>query len=72
MVKNIPIGIFKVKKFFFELKIKLLLRAETLQMMSVSGPFAAEGGNLGDDIFGSAPGLGWNRLVNVFFSTSSG
>lgn len=30
-------------------------------------PLAADGGYLGNDIFGSLPALGWERLNRVFF-----
>lgn len=33
-----------------------------------TGLMAADGGKLGDDIFGNAPGLKWDRLVHLFFS----
>lgn len=32
----------------------------------VSGPLAADGGYLADDIFGNVPELGWDNLVNSF------
>jgi glycine cleavage system H lipoate-binding protein len=32
----------------------------------VAGPLAADGGDLGDDIFGSMPQLGWERLTGAF------
>jgi glycine cleavage system H lipoate-binding protein len=31
-----------------------------------AGPLAADGGQLGHDIFGSLPGLGWDRLTRMF------
>ena len=31
-----------------------------------AGPLAADGGCLGDDIFGSMPQLGWERLTKIF------
>jgi glycine cleavage system H lipoate-binding protein len=37
-----------------------------------TGLMAADGGNLGNDIFGNAPGLDWGRLVSIFFSTHAG
>ncbi len=33
-----------------------------------AGPLAADGGTLGDDIFGSLPEIGWERLSREFFS----
>jgi len=35
----------------------------------VAGPLAADGGDLGDDIFGSMPQLGWDRLTRLFLHT---
>ncbi len=34
------------------------------------GPLAADGGQLGTDIYGNMPGVGWNRLVKLFLHTS--
>ena len=31
-----------------------------------AGPLAADGGQLGDDIYGNLPGVGWDRLVALF------
>jgi glycine cleavage system H lipoate-binding protein len=33
-----------------------------------AGPLAADGGTLGDDIFGNLPGIGWERLNREFFN----
>jgi methyl coenzyme M reductase gamma subunit len=33
----------------------------------VAGPLAADGGYLGDDIYGHLPGIGWERLNRLFF-----
>lgn len=33
-----------------------------------TGPLAADGGTLGDDIFGNLPEIGWERLNREFFS----
>ncbi|MFH1490903.1 MAG: hypothetical protein ABII06_18520 [Pseudomonadota bacterium] len=35
----------------------------------VAGPLSADGGHLGDDIFGKMPSLGWERLVRNFLKT---
>jgi glycine cleavage system H lipoate-binding protein len=43
-------------------------RLETL-VEEVAGPLAADGGFLADDIFGSLPGLGWERLTHSFLRT---
>ncbi len=34
-----------------------------------AGPLAADGGTLGDDLFGNLPEVGWERLERVFFRT---
>ena len=34
-----------------------------------AGPLAADGGQLGNDIYGNIPQVGWNRLVNLFLHT---
>lgn len=33
----------------------------------VSGPLAADGGYIGDDVFGNLPDIGWERLNELFF-----
>jgi len=35
----------------------------------VAGPLAADGGFLGDDIYGHMPQLGWGRLTRIFLNT---
>ncbi|MBW2168042.1 MAG: glycine cleavage system protein H, partial [Deltaproteobacteria bacterium] len=35
----------------------------------VAGPLAADGGFLGEDIYGSLPELGWKRLTKTFLRT---
>jgi glycine cleavage system H lipoate-binding protein len=35
-----------------------------------AGPLAADGGFLGDDIFGSLPSLGWDRLTRLFLCSA--
>jgi len=35
----------------------------------VSGPLAADGGDLGNDIYGSMPEIGWERLTKTFLNT---
>lgn len=34
-----------------------------------AGPLAADGGQLGTDIYGNIPQVGWNRLVRRFLHT---
>ena len=36
----------------------------------VSAPLAADGGTLGNDVFGAMPQLGWERLTRTFLRTS--
>ena len=38
------------------------------QVIEENAPLAADGGQLGHDIFGSLPGLEWNRLVTAFLT----
>ena len=35
----------------------------------VAGPLAADGGYLGNDIYGNMPQLGWGRLTRIFLNT---
>ncbi len=46
------------------------LRSEIEQLTAVieetAGPLAADGGHLGDDLYGKLPQLGWNRLTRMF------
>jgi glycine cleavage system H lipoate-binding protein len=44
---------------------------ETLESMieNVAGPLAADGGYLGEDIFGALPQLGWDRLARTFLKS---
>ena len=35
----------------------------------VAGPLAADGGLLGEDIYGNLPDLGWKRLTSAFLKT---
>ncbi len=37
-----------------------------------AGPLAADGGLLGEDIYGALPGLGWERLVGEFLRSGGG
>lgn len=60
---------------------KLMLNRETGDFMGeevdrlydviedVAGPLAADGGYLGNDIYGQMPGLGWERLTRVFLKS---
>jgi len=34
-----------------------------------AGPLAADGGQLGHDIYGNLPQVGWQRLVKLFLQT---
>ena len=46
------------------------LKEEVEQLTAVieetAGPLAADGGHLGDDLYGKLPELGWDRLTNMF------
>ena len=60
---------------------KLMTDAESLNWMNgelntlenmiekVAGPLAADGGYLGEDIYGNLPELGWKNLTKVFLKT---
>jgi glycine cleavage system H lipoate-binding protein len=43
----------------------------TLEHMieAVAGPLAADGGTVGDDVYGHLPGLGWKNLTKTFLKT---
>lgn len=60
-----------LKNLLFMDEAELFLNQEIEKLYEIleqeTGLMAADGGNLGDDIFGNAPGLEWNRLVNLFF-----
>ena len=49
------------------------LRSEVEQLTAVieetAGPLAADGGHLGDDLYGKLPQLGWDRLARMFLRT---
>ncbi|MEW6673633.1 MAG: hypothetical protein AB1427_18210 [Thermodesulfobacteriota bacterium] len=49
------------------------LRDEVQRLMEVveqeAGPMATDGGQFGNDIYGSMPRIGWNRLANLFLRT---
>jgi hypothetical protein len=34
-----------------------------------AGPLAADGGYLGDDIYGNMPHIGWQKLTQLFLRT---
>ncbi|MBW1996510.1 MAG: hypothetical protein JRJ29_00955 [Deltaproteobacteria bacterium] len=38
-------------------------------LLEEEGRLAADGGQLGEDIYGSLPGVGWDRLVELFLKT---
>ena len=60
---------------------QLMTNAESLTWMNgelnklekmiedVAGPLAADGGYLGEDIYGSLPDLGWSNLTKTFLKT---
>ncbi len=53
-----------------EIKKRLISQVDELFSLidSDDQPLAADGGNLQRDVYGSLPGIGWDRLVNTFFS----
>lgn len=50
---------------FMEGQVEELYRA----IEELAGPMATDGGDLGHDIFGGMPQLGWERLTNMFLHT---
>ena len=38
------------------------------QLIEATSPLATDGGQLGNDIYGSLPGLDWNHLVASFLA----
>jgi len=61
-IKNLRIG--SEEKQILTDEINLLYRL----IQEVDQPLAADGGLLGNDLFGKLPQLGWERLVKTFFS----
>ena len=63
-----------LKNLMISTETKAFLRAEVQRLQdvleSVSGPLAADGGMLGEDIYGKVPDLGWDRLTRMFLRTS--
>ena len=47
------------------------LEVDRLNLMieETAGPLAADGGQLGEDIYGNLPGLGWEKLTREFLRT---
>jgi len=62
-LKNLMIG--NETKRFLEAEVNRLYRI----IEDETGPFATDGGQLGYDIFGSIPQVGWDRLVKFFLQT---
>jgi glycine cleavage system H lipoate-binding protein len=56
-----------IKELFSRKGLKAFLQGEVERLFSdieaVAGPLSADGGQLGDDIFGSLPELGWEQLA---------
>ena len=52
-------------KDFFKLEINRIYQV----IEDTAGPMAADGGQLGNDIYGNIPRVGWNRLVRLFLHT---
>jgi glycine cleavage system H lipoate-binding protein len=59
-----------MKKLMIAEETTAFLRSEIEQLTALieqaAGPLAADGGHLGDDLYGKLPQLGWNRLVGLF------
>ena len=62
-LQNLMIG--SETKDFFKEEIDRLYQV----IEDEAGPLAADGGQLGKDIYGSIPQVGWNRLVKLFLHT---
>ena len=62
-LQNLMIG--SEAKDFFKQEVDRLYQV----IEDAAGPLAADGGQLGNDIYGNIPQVGWNRLVRLFFHT---
>ncbi len=62
-LRNLMIG--SETKGFFKQEVHRLYQV----IEDVAGPLAADGGQLGNDIYGNIPQVGWNRLVRLFLHT---
>lgn len=62
-LKNLMIH--KESADFMEGEVERLYQA----IEEVAGPLAADGGHLGNDIYGQMPQLGWERLTKTFLKT---
>jgi glycine cleavage system H lipoate-binding protein len=62
-LRNLMIG--DEAKDFFKIEIDRLYQV----IEDTAGPLAADGGQLGNDIYGNIPRVGWDRLVRLFFHT---
>jgi glycine cleavage system H lipoate-binding protein len=62
-LQNLMIG--SETKDFFKQEVDRLYQV----IEDAAGPLAADGGQLGNDIFGNIPQAGWNRLVRLFLHT---
>ncbi len=64
----------EVKTLMIRDETKAFLKQEVDRLYDVIdqvvGPLAADGGNLGEDIFGNAPQLGWERLAGMFLRST--
>ena len=62
-----------LKNLMISTETATFLRAEVERLQeaveSVSGPLAADGGTLDEDIYGKVPDLGWDRLTRMFLRT---
>lgn len=62
-LKNLMIG--NEVKYFFTEEVDRLYQV----IEDEAGPLAADGGQLGNDIHGNIPQVGWDRLVKLFLHT---
>jgi len=62
-LRNLMIG--SETKDFFKQEVHRLYQV----IEDAAGPLAADGGQLGNDIHGNIPQVGWNRLVRFFLHT---
>ena len=61
-----------IKNLMFVNEAETFLKKEVNKLYAIleqnTNLKAADGGNLGDDIFGNSPGLKWDQLIHAFFS----
>ncbi len=64
----------ELKNLMISTETKTFLHSEVERLQDViedaAGPLAADGGAIGEDIFGKIPDMGWDRLKRLFLRTS--